>query len=59
MSNYIIKIKNKNFTIPKENLKLLAMTKGIFAQTDEEIIEKFRQNGCEIEECNDDKNYKN
>ena len=51
MSNYIIKIKNKDFTIPKENLKLLAMTKGIFAQTDEEIIERFRQSGCEIEEC--------
>lgn len=55
MSNYIIKIKNKNFTIPKENLKLLAMTKGIFAQTDEEIIERFRQSGCEIEEQQDER----
>lgn len=51
MTKYLIKIKDSKFTIPKENLKLLAITKGIFAQTDEEIIEKFRQNGCEIEEC--------
>lgn len=51
MTKYLIKIKDSKFTIPKENLKILAMTKGIFAQTDEEIIEKFRQNGCEIEEC--------
>lgn len=51
MSTYIIKFKDRTYIIPKENLKLLAMTKGIFAQTDEEIIEKFRQNGCEIEEC--------
>lgn len=51
MSKYVLKIKNSTYTIPKDNLKILAMTKGIFAQTDEEIIERFRQSGCEIEEC--------
>ncbi len=51
MNKYILKIKDSTYTIPKENLKILAMTKGIFAQTDEEIIEKFRQSGCEVEEC--------
>ena len=51
MSKYTLKIKDSTYTIPKENLKILAMTKGIFAPTDEEIIEKFKQNGCEIEEC--------
>ena len=54
MNKYILKIKDSTYTIPKENLKILAMTKGIFAQTDEEIIEKFRQNGCEIEETKDE-----
>ena len=54
MSNYIIKFKDRTYTIPKENLKLLARTKGIFVQTDEEIIEKFRQDGCEIKEQQDE-----
>lgn len=50
MTRYTLKIKDTTYTLPKENLKLLAMTKGIFANSDEEIIEKFKQVGVEISE---------
>ncbi|MBE7713737.1 MAG: hypothetical protein E7Z87_08330 [Cyanobacteria bacterium SIG26] len=39
MNKYTLKIKDSTYTIPKENLKILAMTKGIFAQTDEKFNE--------------------
>ena len=54
MTKYLIKIKDSKFTIPKENLKLLAMTKGVFGNTDTEIIKKFIQCGCEISEVLDE-----
>ena len=54
MSKYELKIKDTTYTLPKENLKLLAMSKGIFANNDEEIIERFKQNGVEISEVEDE-----
>ena len=54
MTRYLLKIKDTEYTLPKENLKFLAMSKGIFVNSDEEIIEKFKQVGVEISEVNND-----
>ena len=56
MEKYTIKIKNSTFTIPKENIRLLAMTKAMdlgqkpLFNTNEEAISFLEKLGCTINE---------
>ena len=45
---YLIKFKDEEYTIPKDNLRLFAMTIGIYSSTIDECIEMLRQQGIEI-----------
>lgn len=45
---YLIKFKNEEYTIPKDNLRLFAMTLGIYSSTIDECIKLLRQNGIEV-----------
>lgn len=47
---YLIKFKNKEYTIPKDNLRLFAMTIGIYSSTMDECIKLLRQNGIGLSE---------
>lgn len=55
---YELKVKNSVFTIPKENLKLLAMSKAIDLgrfneklNTNEDAIKFFESLGMQVNEC--------
>ncbi len=45
---YLIKFKNKEYTIPKDNLRLFAMTIGIYSSTINECIKMLRHQGIEV-----------
>lgn len=45
---YLIKFKNTEYTIPKDNLKLFAMTLGLHSYTTDECIKILRQQGIEV-----------
>lgn len=57
MSKYLIKIKNSEFTIPKENIVMLALMKaielkvnGIPLKTEEQAVAFLESLGMEISE---------
>ena len=50
---YLIKFKNKEYTIPKDNLRLFAMTIGIYSSTADECIKLLRQNSIEVSEIDE------
>lgn len=50
---YLIKFKNEEYTIPKDNLRLFAMTIGIYLSTTDECIKLLRQNGIEVSEIDE------
>ena len=60
MSKYLIKVKDSEFTIPKENFRMLAWIKmqdrGDFLpiDTDEQAIKYFESLGMSVSEVNDD-----
>lgn len=61
MSKYLIKIKNSEFTIPKENIVMLALMKamdlkvnGIPLKTEEQAIAFLESLGMEISEASDE-----
>ena len=60
MSKYLIKVKNSEYTIPKENFKILARLKmqdrGEFLpiDTDEQGIAYFKSLGMEVSEVLND-----
>ena len=45
---YLIKFKNKEYTIPKDNLRLFAMTIGIYSSTIDECIKMLEHQGIEV-----------
>ena len=50
---YLIKFKNTEYKIPNDNLRLFAMTIGIFSSTTEECIKKLRHQGIEVSDFNE------
>lgn len=52
---YLIKFKNKEYTIPKYNLKLFAMTIGIYSSTVDECIKMLKHQGIEVLEFDENK----
>lgn len=45
---YLIKFKNTEYTIPKDNLRLFAMTIGIYSSTVDECIKMLMRQGIEV-----------
>lgn len=45
---YLIKFKNTEYTIPKDNLRLFAMTIGIYSSTIDECIKMLMRQGIEV-----------
>lgn len=45
---YLIKFKNKGYTIPKDNLRLFAMTIGIYSSTIDECLKILMRQGIEV-----------
>ena len=55
---YLIKFGNTEYTIPKDNLRLFAMTIGIYSSTTEECIKKLRHKGIEVSDFDEAKENK-
>lgn len=55
---YLIKFGNTEYTIPKDNLKLFAMTLGLYSYTTDECIKLLRCNGIEVSEIDEVKENK-
>lgn len=45
---YLIKFKDTEYTMPKDNLKLFAMTLGLHSYTTDECIKLLKQKGIEV-----------
>ena len=45
---YLIKFKNKEYTIPKDNLRLFAMTIGVYSSTTDECVKMLGHQGIEV-----------
>ena len=55
---YLIKFKNEEYTIPKDNLRLFAMTIGIHSSTIDECIKMLRRQGIEVSDFDEAKENK-
>ena len=55
---YLIKFGNTEYTIPKDNLKLFAMTLGLHSYTTDECIKMLREQGIEVSDI-DETNERN
>ena len=45
---YLIKFNDTEYTIPKDNLKLFAMTLGLHSYTTDECIKLLKQKGIDV-----------
>ena len=55
---YLIKFNNTEYTIPKNNLKLFAMTLGLHSYTTDECIKMLRHKGIEVSDFDEAKENK-
>ena len=54
---YLIKFKNTEYTIPKDNLKLFAMTLGLHSYTTDECIKLLKQHDIKVTEIETEIGY--
>lgn len=47
---YLIEFKDKKYTIPKDSLRLFAMTQGLYSSTIDECIKLLKQHDIKVTE---------